>query len=278
MVGARKRTLKLTLSTRTSKKRKLVVKEEYESEADTIRTRKNRKLSYCGKEIVNSEEVRQKNRVAAAKSRKRRKLQKEQTEEQMKDLKTTNERLTKTVGILTLQCEEKMEQNKTLRKELSEVKDQQEKMRKELEELKSAIKRTKENSPPVNKSAVFMCPMQRALEDMSYLMLFLVLANFETLIYLQILLHNLFPTNSQTLMKALAKNPSSLPYLIQLIQRSVALGIQNGRVVVHSRYHQPIYLPTSNEIIQEASGMLMFEGYTPWCASAEDWWERMLAF
>jgi hypothetical protein len=81
----------------------------------------------------------------------------------------------------------------------------------------------------LSKSAVFMCPMQRALEDMSYLMLFLVLANFETLIYLQILLHNLFPTNSQTLMKALAKNPSSLPYLIQLIQRSVALGIQNGR-------------------------------------------------
>ena len=55
--------------------------------------------------IVNSEEVRKKNRVAAAKSRKRRKLQKERTEEQMKDLKDINARLTKTVGILTLQCE-----------------------------------------------------------------------------------------------------------------------------------------------------------------------------
>jgi len=273
MVGTRKRTLKLTLSTKASKKRKLeVIKEEYTPESENKRPRKKRKLTYCGKEIVNSAEVRKKNREAATRSRKRRKLQKEQTEEQMNDLKDTNTGLTKTVGILTLQCEEKMEENKTLRRELSEIKEQQEKMRKELEELKSALRSTQENSPPVNKSAVFMCPLQRALEDLSFLILFTVLANFDTLIYLQILLHNLFPMNSQTLMKALAKSPSSLPYLIRLIRRSVSLSLNDGRIAVNSSVHpnQPIYLQTSNDIIKEATGRLMTEGIT--LSSADRWW------
>jgi len=100
-----------------------------------------------------------------------------------------------------------MEENKNLRDELTLLKQSQEKMRKELEALKSSLKSKPSNSPPVNKSAVFMCPMQRALEDMSYLILFLVLVNFDTLIYLQILLQNLFQTNFQSLIQALKKNP-----------------------------------------------------------------------
>merc|ERR1719277_605916 len=101
----------------TLRSTKLVLKRQYltgESERKQQRRGQKRKLTYCGKEIVNDDETRRKNREAAKKSRKKRKLMQQKRAEEFTELKEMNKSLVDTV-------KKQQVENMVLRKQIAKL-------------------------------------------------------------------------------------------------------------------------------------------------------------
>jgi len=110
------------------------------SAKQSTKGRKRKFETFCGKEIVNNEEVRRKNREAARKSRKKRKLEKQNMKREVQELRESNCSLKFTCDVLTKQYQEQSHENQLLREELSLLRTSHEKLQKELDSFK------KENS------------------------------------------------------------------------------------------------------------------------------------
>jgi len=188
-------TFKLKLKTKYASAAK--VEQVVSSDEDSTASTRGTKRKWCGKEIVNNEEVRRKNREAQKKSRKKRKLAKLQMETELQELRERNEYLTKTVNTITRQNLDRAQENEELKKQNVDLLEQvetlrasHEKMQKDLEELKAnGLKNTQtKQTPAVFRTADSGWSQQRTVAEDLVLMLSIQLLAIHCPTYLQALL------------------------------------------------------------------------------------------
>jgi len=186
-------TFKLKLKSKFAAKVEQVVS----SDDDSAASNRGTKRKWCGKDIVNNEEVRRKNREAQKKSRKKRKLAKLQMEAELQELRERNEYLTKTVNTITRQNLDRTQENDELKKQNVDLIEQvetlrasHEKLQKDLEELKAnGLKNTQtKETPAVFRTADSGWSQQRTVAEDLVLMLSIQLLAIHCPTYLQALL------------------------------------------------------------------------------------------
>jgi len=192
-----RQTFKLKLKTKFSKTESVKVEQISSSDEDSTGSMRGTKRKWCGKEIVNSEEVRRKNREAQKKSRKKRKLAKMKMESELQDLRERNESLTNTVNALTRQNLDRVQENEELKqsneellKQVETLRASHEKLQKDLEELKAnGLKNTQtKETPAVFRTADSGWSQQRTVAEDLVLMLSIQLLAIHCPTYLQALL------------------------------------------------------------------------------------------
>jgi len=189
-------TFKLTLKSKYAKPVKVEALSSSEEDSVAISNR-GLKRKWCGKDIVNNEEVRRKNREAQKKSRKKRKLAKQKMEAELQDMRDLNESLTKTVNVLTRQNLDRAQENSELKNQNADLLQQVETIRASHEKLQKDLEELKTNGLKDNKtketSAVFRTAdsgwsQQRTVAEDLVLMLSIQLLAIHCPTYLQALL------------------------------------------------------------------------------------------
>jgi len=192
-----RQTFKLKLKTQYVKPESVKLEQVSSSDEDSTGSTRGTKRKWCGKEIVNSEEVRRKNREAQKKSRKKRKLAKMKMESELQDLRERNESLTSTVNTLTRQNLDRVKENEELKlsneellKQVETLRASHEKLQKDLEELKAngLVKKGNKETSAVFRTADSGWSQQRTVAEDLILMLSIQLLAIHCPIYLQALL------------------------------------------------------------------------------------------
>lgn len=186
-----------TLKLKSVYARTVKIEKDSSSEDDSAFASRGTKRKWCGKEIVNGEEVRRKNRESQKKSRKKRKLAKAKMETEVQDLSERNESLTWTVNVLTRQSLDRAQENEQLKfqneellKQVETIRASHEKLQKDLEELKAnglKINKTK-TSPAVFRTADSGWSMRKTVAEDLVLILSIQLLAIHSPTYLQALL------------------------------------------------------------------------------------------
>lgn len=139
---------------------------------------RKRKLTWCGREVVNSAEVREKNRLAQARSRKRRKIQKQLETKELFSLREKNATLTSSVNLLTEQCQAHVQEKERLFSEIDALRAERDRLRDQLEGPSQKDKSLLETSP-VCRSAASVASPQRTQERFSMMVCLILMTYYQ---------------------------------------------------------------------------------------------------